>query len=54
MTWNDYQKLLQRHPLPTPRIVHSMVNGAKPLLEEPYAGNLHVRFCGVLPVGVRK
>jgi RNA-directed DNA polymerase len=30
MTWDDYQKLLQRHPLPTPRVVHSMVNGAKP------------------------
>jgi len=44
--WEFYTKLINQYiPLAVPRIVHSYLK-AKPLNEEPDAGNLLVRVCG--------
>jgi len=45
-TWERYVKLINTWlPLLKPKIYHTF-NSAKPILEEPYAGNPLVRVCG--------
>ena len=46
LTWDNFNAILERYPLPKPRIVHQYARSAKLSREEPEAGNLHVRHCG--------
>jgi len=46
--WRQFQKYLKYNPLPRPKIFHltyASSSGRSYITEEPYAGNLHVRFC---------
>jgi len=46
--WRQFQKYLKYNPLPRPKIYHltyASSSGRSYITEEPYAGNLHVRFC---------
>jgi group II intron reverse transcriptase/maturase len=46
-TWDQFHKYLQRHPLPIPKIHHNFYNSLTRTVktnEEPYVGNLQVRF----------
>ena len=45
VTWQAMLKLLERFPLPLPRIAHRYGHTANPIVEEPDAGIPHVRIC---------
>lgn len=49
LTWARFRHILKRFPLPRPRVVHSIYRQrqAKLPFEEPCAGNLLARVCGV-------
>jgi hypothetical protein len=49
LTWARFRRILKRFPLPRPRVVHSIYRErqAKLPFEEPCAGNLLARVCGV-------
>ena len=45
LNWDRYVKLLERYPMPSPKIVHS-IYAAKPYSEEPCASIALARVCG--------